>query len=169
MSNTKNEPIHSSDLLATLQCSQQAPILLGRQSSSKIALLSLITSTPAQPEEYATLERLFFACIQTGDDKSALICLDRLTQFFGPSNERVMGLRGLYEEAIAGDISLEKCLHEYDNTLQQNPVNLVCLPCSRFFYLHYLYCNPYPLTERASQAIPSLGANSISSLTDSPS
>lgn len=129
MSNTKNEPIHSSDLLATLQYSQQAPILLGRQSNSKMAPLSLITSAPAKPEEYATIERLFFTCLQTGDDKSALICLDKLTQFFGPSNERIMGLHGLYEEAIAGDNSaLEKCLQEYDDILQQNPVNLVCLP-----------------------------------------
>lgn len=138
MSNTKNEPIHSSDLLATLQYSQQAPILLGRQSNSKMAPLSLITSAPAQPEEYATIERLFFTCLQTGDDKSALICLDKLTQFFGPSNERIMGLHGLYEEAIAGDnLSLEKCLQEYDDILQQNPVNLVCLPPPQFWSLHF--------------------------------
>lgn len=133
MSNTKNKPIHSSDLLATLQYSQQAPILLGRQNNSKMAPLSLVTSAPAQPEEYATIERLFFTCLQTGDDKSALICLDKLTQFFGPSNERIMGLHGLYEEAIAGDNSaLEKCLQEYDDILQQNPVNLVCLPPPQF-------------------------------------
>ncbi|BCR87696.1 uncharacterized protein ACHE_40260A [Aspergillus chevalieri] len=128
MSNTKNEPIHSSDLLATLQYSQQAPILLGRQSKSNMAPLSLITSAAGQPEEYAMIERLFFACLQTGDDKSALICLDKLTKFFGRSNERIMGLHGLYEEAIAGDNSaLEKCLREYDDILQQNPVNLPVL------------------------------------------
>jgi len=133
MSNTKNEPIHSSDLLATLQYSQQAPILLGRQSKSNMAPLSLITSAAGQPEEYAMIERLFFACLQTGDDKSALICLDKLTKFFGRSNERIMGLHGLYEEAIAGDNSaLEKCLREYDDILQQNPVNLVCLPPLQF-------------------------------------
>lgn len=77
------------------------------------------------------IERLFFACLQTGDDKSALICIDKLTQFFGPSNERIMGLHGLYEEATAGDSStLKSCLHKYDDTLQRNPVNLVCLPPS---------------------------------------
>lgn len=119
-----NEPIHSSDLVATLRFSQQAPMILGRQATSNIAALSPVSE---QSGEYGTLEQLFFSCLQTGDDKSALICLDRLTQTFGHSNERIMGLRGLYEEAMAVDYSsLEKCLQTYDDILSQNPANLVC-------------------------------------------
>jgi hypothetical protein len=72
------------------------------------------------------IEQLFFSCLQTGDDRSALLCLEQLTSRFGPSNERVMGLRGLYEEAIAETQSdLENCLRKYDVSLSENPLNLV--------------------------------------------
>lgn len=123
MSNIIHNSIHSSDLIATLRFSQQAPMILGRQVTSKTAPLSLTE----QSEKHGITEQLFFSCLQTGDDKSALICLDRLTHLFGHSNERIMGLRGLYEEAMAMDnSSLEKCLREYESILSQNPVNLVC-------------------------------------------
>lgn len=38
-----------------------------------------------------------------------------------------MGLRGLYEEALAqNEIALEKILKGYNTVLKENPVNVVC-------------------------------------------
>lgn len=120
-----DEPIHNSDLIATLRFSQQSPMILGQQTTSGISPLT--GPVRNRPEDYGLMEQLFFSCLQTGDDKSAAMCLERLIQFFGPSNEKVMGLRGLYQEAIAVDRpALEKSLHEYDTVLSQNPANLVC-------------------------------------------
>lgn len=116
---------YSSDMAATLRISQQVPSILGRQSSLKTDALP--SSFREQPEEPETMEQLFFACLQTGDDKSAQLCLDRLTQHFGVANERVMGLQGLYEEATAeGHADLENCLNKYNGILEENPVNVVC-------------------------------------------
>ncbi|OJJ36783.1 hypothetical protein ASPWEDRAFT_26236 [Aspergillus wentii DTO 134E9] len=118
--------IHSSDLIATLRFSQQATMILDRHPETSSFFLP--SSAPENPEEYGKTEQLFFSSLQTGDDKSAQRCLDRLTQRFGPSNERIMGLHGLYKEAIAEDSSaLERCLREYDNQLLENPVNLPVL------------------------------------------
>lgn len=131
MPNNADEPIHNSDLIETLRFSQQTPMILGQQPMSAKSPLSVTSSVRNQPEDYGLIEQLFFSCLQTGDDKSAAMCLERLTQFFGHSNEKVMGLRGLYQEATAVDRpALEKCLHEYDNILSQDPANLVCTHAS---------------------------------------
>lgn len=125
MPNSTDEPIHNSDLIATLRFSQQAPMILDQQATPGISPLTAPVRN--RPEDYGLMEQLFFSCLQTGDDKSAAMCLDKLTQYFGPSNEKVMGLRGLYQEATAVDRpALEKCLHEYDTILSQNSANLVC-------------------------------------------
>lgn len=116
---------YSSDMAATLRISQQVPSILDRQPSAKTNALP--SSVREHPEEPETIEQLFFACLQTGDDKAAQRCLDRLTQHFGVSNERVMGLQGLYEEATAeGHTDLENCLNKYNGILEKNPVNVVC-------------------------------------------
>lgn len=131
MPNNADEPIHNSDLIETLRFSQQTPMILGQQPTSGISPSSVTASVRNQPEDYGLIEQLFFSCLQTGDDKSAAMCLERLTQFFGHSNEKVMGLRGLYQEATAVDrSSLEKCLHDYDSILSQDPANLVCAHAS---------------------------------------
>lgn len=122
-----HDAIHSSDFTSTLQFSQQTPSILGSQLTSETSLLALSTSASDNPENYKTIERLFLTCLQTGDDKSAQLCLDQLTKRFGSRNERVMGFRGLYEEATAENTPLEKCLHEYEKILSENPVNVVRL------------------------------------------
>ncbi|CAG8025401.1 unnamed protein product [Penicillium salamii] len=109
-----------SDMISALHLAQQAPVILGPESGSTSA-----TDTAAY---YARIEQLMLACLRTGDDQSAHTCLNRLSLRFGPSNERIMGLRGLYEEATAKDqAALEKCLQEYDHTLSQSPVNVPIL------------------------------------------
>jgi hypothetical protein len=57
-----------------------------------------------------------------------------LTDRFGPSNERVMALKGMYEEAVAKDNGeLEKVLRGYESTLAEDPSNIVRL--SPFLFL----------------------------------
>lgn len=117
--------VNGSDLVSALHLSQQAPAILGHDSTVKANAASSTLSTDTA-EEYGRIEQLLLACIRTGDDQSAQACLDRLSLRFGPSNERVMGLRGLYQEATAKDrAALEKCLEEYEKILSENPVNVV--------------------------------------------
>ena len=61
-----------------------------------------------------------------GDEQSAHECLERLTSRFGSENERVMALRGLFQEAIAeDDTALERVLEEYDSILARDQTNMV--------------------------------------------
>lgn len=116
--------MNGSDLISALHLAQQAPAILGQVSGSGVTS----SKSSETADYYARLEQLLLACLRTGDDQSAHTCLNRLSLRFGPSNERIMGLRGLYEEATAKDQSaLEKCLQEYDNTLSQSPVNVVSI------------------------------------------
>lgn len=122
----ESREINGSDLISALHLSQRAPTILGNDSTSK-ATTSSSSSCADTAEEHARIEQLFLACIRTGDDQSAKLCLDRLSHRFGHTNERVMGLRGLYQEATAeGNAALEKCLEEYEKILPGGPVNVVC-------------------------------------------
>lgn len=52
--------------------------------------------------------------------------LQKLTVRFGASNERILGLKGLYQEAVAdGEKALERILHEYDQTISESPTSTV--------------------------------------------
>lgn len=107
---------------AALHLSQQASTLLTKPYS--LSTLPFVASE--NPEQWIEYEQLFLVCLRTGDDKSAHLCLDRLTERFGPANERIMGLRGLYQEATAKDPSaLEVILKEYNKILAGNAVNVV--------------------------------------------
>ncbi|KAL1994656.1 hypothetical protein VTN49DRAFT_2126 [Thermomyces lanuginosus] len=104
-----------------LRLAQQAPSFLAKKSTS----LPFSLGSSDNAERWLTCERLFLACLRVGDDEAAQQLLDRLTERFGPANERVMGLKGLYQEATAKDArSLEAVLSEYDNILAENPVNV---------------------------------------------
>ncbi len=125
---TTIERSSQSDPTYALQLSQQANSVLSRPApASKFFPLSLLTASET-PDSWTDLERLFAACLRTGDDESAHLCLERLTQRFGPSDVRVMGLRGLYQEAIAkGPEDLERILAEYEDVLSEDPMNVVRL------------------------------------------
>ena len=119
--------VQSPSPITTLRFSQQAPVILEHQLRSEKNPISTLIAKQEEPENYGIIEQLFFSCLQTGDDRSALLCLEQLTRRFGSSNEKVMGLRGLYEEAIAENQSdLEDSLRKYDSSLLENPLNLVC-------------------------------------------
>jgi hypothetical protein len=110
-----------------MQLSQQAPALL-RSTPSAIASYSLssLWSAAESPDLWTTYENLMLSCLRTGDEQSAHLCLEGLTKRFGAENERIMALRGLFQEAIADDdAALKKVLKEYDNILAQDPSNMV--------------------------------------------
>lgn len=120
--------LNSSDPRAVLRLARQAPAFLQSQPSQQPQFPLSLISKPESLELWINYEQLFFACLRTGDDKSADECLGRLTKRFGPENERIMGLRGIYEEALAdNNAELSKILAGYDSVLAENPVNVVSI------------------------------------------
>ncbi|KAJ9191074.1 hypothetical protein DTO164E3_9028 [Paecilomyces variotii] len=114
------------DPATSLRLSQEAPGFLRNNAISNGRFPSFLKSE--NMGDWIAHEQHLLACLRTGDDKSAHIFLDRLTARFGPSNERVMGLRGLYQEAVAEDgKALEGVLHEYDEILEKQPANVPIL------------------------------------------
>lgn len=101
---------------------------------NSLVSVPFITRTES-PEVWNTYERLLVSCLQIGDDESAHKCLEKLIARFGATNERVMGLRGLYQEAVAeGPSALEKVLRNYDDALAADPVNVVCFDINLFSF-----------------------------------
>lgn len=119
-------PAHLPPAIA-LQLSQQAPTILQNTPSSIAAYsLSSLWSSAETPELWVTYENLMMSCLRTGDEQSAHLCLERLIERFGAENERIMALRGLYQEAIAqDDAALKEVLGEYETILAKDPSNIV--------------------------------------------
>ena len=119
-------PAHVSNAEA-LQVSQQAPVLLRRSApTSTVARVFGQIFYPESADTWTTYENLFLSCLRTRDDKSAAACLRRLTDRFGEDNDRVLGLDGMYREAVAVDnAELEKILRDYESILKANPTNIV--------------------------------------------
>ena len=110
-----------------LHLSQQAPTIL-RSTPSSIASYSVgsLWAAAESPELWTSYENLLLSCLRTGDEQSAHLCLQRLTERFGANNERLMALRGLFQEAIAkDDAELKQVLEEYDLILSNDPGNMV--------------------------------------------
>ena len=129
-------PAHLSPSVA-LELSQQAPSLLANTPSSISSYsLSSLWSTAESPELWTKHENLMLSCLRTGDEESACLCLDRLTERFGSQNERLMALRGLYQEATAqSDAALKEVLAEYETILKNDPSNMVNFPLLIFWPL----------------------------------
>ncbi|KAL2888724.1 TPR repeat protein oca3 [Ceratocystis lukuohia] len=99
----------------TLQLAQQAPKFLASnpQTYSSSPLSALLGATESR-ETWITYENLLLACLQTGDDESAVQILERLVRRFGDDNERIMALEGLFKEAVAKTpAQLESILNDY--------------------------------------------------------
>lgn len=111
MSLTLLQPPTKSSPRTALHLSQQAKNYFNSQSSWLSALpypLSLFINTESQ-EKWAIYENIFLACLRTGDNQSAFLCLEELTDRFGQKNDRILALQGLYKEATAKD---DKELHD---------------------------------------------------------
>lgn len=119
-----------------LSLSQQASQYLQNSPFANTLIPIPFVSQAESTESWAIHERLFLSCLRTGDDKAAHRCLEKLINRFGATNERVMGLRGLYQEAVADDqLALEKILAEYNDVLAEDPANTVC--CCPLGYLEF--------------------------------
>jgi tetratricopeptide (TPR) repeat protein len=107
---------------AALQLSQAAPSFFASQRSLTLPWpLSLLSATESQ-EKWQIYNNLFLACLQSGDNESAYLCLEEITDRFGKENERVMALQGLYEEATAkNDAELQAVLARYEELLKEDP------------------------------------------------
>jgi len=98
-------------------------------SLSQLAPAILNSSTVESPEQWALYENLLVSTLTTGDDKSARLVLERLSNRFGMENNRIMALHGLYEESVAiDDRELEDVLKGYEAILKDDPANLVRSP-----------------------------------------
>ncbi|KAI9848732.1 MAG: hypothetical protein M1837_006819 [Sclerophora amabilis] len=107
-----------------LRLSQQAPSLLGQNRSSLTSSLPLSFFSSESPDTWTIYENLLLSCLRTRDDESARQCLEKLTTRFGESNERVMGLKGMYSEATAENhAALGEILKEYEGILADDPTN----------------------------------------------
>jgi hypothetical protein len=111
-----------------LHVSQQAPtILKDTPATIKPYTLNSLWNAAETPELWATYENLMLSCLRTGDEDSARECLQRLTERFGTSNERVLALIGLYDEATAKtEAELQDVLKSYAGILKNDPTNGVC-------------------------------------------
>jgi ER membrane protein complex subunit 2 len=116
---------HASDPASALRIAQGAAATLARASSVSTTFPASMFNTADSPELWEDLEQLLYACLRTGDDKSAFLCVEKLSERFGATNERVMGLRGLYQEATAPDENASrKILEDYAKILMENPMNV---------------------------------------------
>lgn len=115
MSPTNSEP------QTALALSQQAPSFFKSQSSWSLPYpLSLFSNSESQ-EKWQSYENIFLACLRTGDNESAYLCLEELTDRFGSTNERVTALRGLYAEATAKTPEeLDDVMAHYEEILKED-------------------------------------------------
>lgn len=126
-------PAHLSPAVA-LELSQSAPSVL-RNAPSSIGSYSLnsLLAAAETPDLWTSYEHLMLSCLRTGDEESAHLCLTRLTERFGEDNPRLMGLRGLFQEAVAkDDAALKQVLAEYENILEEDPSNIVRVDASLY-------------------------------------
>lgn len=106
-----------------LRLSQNASTVLSKSSFPSLPMA--LISAAETPEDWAEIEQTFYACLRTGDDKSAHMCMEKLRKRFGPGNERVLAIRGMYQEAIAeNEEQLREILVEYNKILEDNPMNV---------------------------------------------
>ncbi|KAF2280721.1 TPR-like protein [Westerdykella ornata] len=108
-----------------LLLSQKAPrILSSPPSGSSLPWPLSLLFSPENPSTWTIHENLLLSSLRTGDDASARKALDRLTTRFGADNERIVALRGIYEEAQAKtDKELEALFHRYEKLLRDDPTN----------------------------------------------
>ncbi len=121
-----NSPLRQPNSEA-LGLAQQTTSYLQKKKSSGTSTIPIPFIFPAESTDlWVVYERQLLSCLRTSDDKAAHLCLERLIDRFGATNERVMGLRGLYQEAIAkDDAALTTILREYNEILADDPVNAV--------------------------------------------
>ena len=113
--------------LEALSLSQQTAQYLQKHAFTGTLTVPIpFFSLPESTDVWLMYEKLLLSCLRTGDDKAAFNCLEKLIDRFGATNERVMGLRGIYQESVAkDDVALERVLQEYNEVLVEDASNTV--------------------------------------------
>ncbi|XPT02053.1 tetratricopeptide repeat domain-containing protein [Ascochyta lentis] len=108
-----------------LALSQKAPLILSNPPTSSLPWpLSLLFSRET-PESWAIHENLLLSALRTGDEAAAAQILSRLESRFGEHNERIITLRGIYNEATAQTpADLERVFEGYEKILREDPTNV---------------------------------------------
>ena len=107
-----------------LALSQKAPPILSSSPTSSLPWPLSLLFNAETPSTWTIHENLFLAALRTGDDESARKILERLTNRFGAHNERLVTLRGIYEESQAKDDKiLEQVFDSYEQILREEPAN----------------------------------------------
>lgn len=121
------QPPTTSSPETSLHLSQQAKAFFRSQSSWLSSLpypLSLFINTESQ-EKWQIYENLFLASLRTGDNEAAYLCLEELTDRFGKGNDRIIALKGLYQEATANDErERAEVMRNYEEILKEDPTIL---------------------------------------------
>ena len=108
-----------------LALSQKAPLILSHPPTSSLPWpLSLLFSRET-PEAWTIHENLFYSALRTGDETSARAVLERLEARFGEHNERIITLRGIFNEATAqSNADLDKVFEGYEKIMKEDPTNM---------------------------------------------
>lgn len=116
------EPPASISPQQSLALSQKAPAFISSQSTWSLPYpLNLLVNNESQ-EKWTSYENILLGCLRTGDNQSAYLCLEDLTDRFGKQNERVLALTGLYKEATASDDKeLDAVMDWYEAVLKEDP------------------------------------------------
>ncbi|KAK0840845.1 Inositol phosphatase SIW14 [Friedmanniomyces endolithicus] len=115
----------SADPRLALSLAAQAPTFTTSQASSWWSSLpyplTLFLNSESQ-EKWTSYENLFLACLRTGDFTTAYTCLEALIARFGKTNDHILALQGLYQEATAQNTGqLEEVMKAYDEVLREDP------------------------------------------------
>lgn len=122
---TEVQYYNQDDPATVLGLAQKASSMLSKSSLKPKSQLLSVVSAVEEPSEWAELEQIYLACLRSGDDESAHLCLERLTSRFGADNHRVMAHRGLYQEAQAKtEEDLRRILLGYNTIIDADPMNI---------------------------------------------
>lgn len=105
-----------------LSLKNQAPEFFKSQRTLSLPWpLKLFVNSESQ-EKWQIYENVFLSCLRAGDNDSAYLCLEELTDRFGVENDRVLALRGLYKEGTAKtQQELQVVLQQYEDMLKEDP------------------------------------------------
>jgi tetratricopeptide (TPR) repeat protein len=106
----------------TLNLKEHAPEFFKSQRNWGLPWpLNLLLNSESQ-EKWQIYENILLACLRTGDNESAYLCLEELTDRFGVENDRVLALRALYKEATANtQQELATVMQQYQDMLKEDP------------------------------------------------
>jgi ER membrane protein complex subunit 2 len=117
-------PPTNSNPETSLTLSQKAKSFFTSQSSWLSSVpypISLFINTESQ-EKWQIYENIFLACLRTGDNQAAYLCLEELTDRFGKTNDRIVAMQGLYQEAMAKDSKeLAEVMNSYNEIVKEDP------------------------------------------------